>query len=144
MNIYDAVEVSPSNWKYIEQRKNLKESLILQHKPELLKEMNNISKPDFSNEALVREYFEQLQVRSEMIAEIPDSEVPMDFHVYEIKAGNNYLEMEIDYMWNVFQISYCGNMKNSVQDLYVYYGVSEEDIREKTERYSSLAAILSV
>lgn len=143
MDCYDAIEVNVSQRKYVEQRKNLKENLILQHKPELLGEMNNILRQDISNEDSVRKFLFQLQVRSEMIAKIPDSEISMDFHIYEIKAGDNYLDMEIDYNWNVFQVSYSGNFRKIAQDLYIYYGVNEDDIREKTERYSSLLAVLS-
>lgn len=143
MNRYGAIEVNANQRKYVEQRKSLKESLILQHKPELLGEMNNISHPDIYNEDAVRELLEQVQARSEVIAKIPDSEISMDFHIYEIKIDDSYLEMAIDYIWNVFGISYSGNLKKVAQDLYIYYGVSEDDISEKTERYSSLVAALS-
>ena len=32
-----------------------------------------------------------------MIAEMPDSIIPMDFHLYKIEINDNFLEMEIDY-----------------------------------------------
>ena len=58
--------------------------------------------------------------------------------------------MEIDYIWNIFGISsYSGNKKVMKQfekiskDLYIYYGVSEDDIKKKTERYLSLVTALS-
>lgn len=146
---YKAVEVSATERQYVEQRKSLKEGLILRNKPELLEALKDISKPDISNEDSIREYFEQLQDRSEMINEIPESEMPMDFHIYKIEMSENYLEMEIDFIWNVFSVSYSGNkqtikqVKKIAQDLYIYYGVSEDDIREKSERYSSLLMALS-
>lgn len=133
---------------FIEQ-KNLKESLILQHKPEVLGEMKDIPKPDVSNEESVREYFCKIKTRSEMIAEMPDNVIPMNFHLYEIRIGDDSLEMEIDYIWNIFGISYSGNKKVMKQfekiskDLYIYYGVSEDDIKKKTERYLSLVTALS-
>ena len=105
--------------------------------------MSDISEPDLSDEDSVKDFFNQLQMRSEMIAKIPDYEMPMDFHIYEIKVGDNCLEMHIDYMWEIFAISYSGNMQKIAQALYIYYGVSEDDIREKTERYSALLAVLS-
>lgn len=57
--------------------------------------------------------------------------------------------MEIDYIWDIFGVSYGGSkkamkqLKKISQDLYIYYGVTEEDIRSKSERYSSLLATLS-
>ena len=84
-----------------------------------------------------------------MIAEMPDSIIPMDFHLYKIEINDNFLEMEIDYTWNIFGMSYSGNkavmkkFKKIARDLYCYYGVTEEDIVNKTERYSSLVTSLS-
>lgn len=123
--------------------------MILQHKPEVLGEMKDIPKPDVSNEESVREYFCKIKTRSEMIAEMPDNVIPMNFHLYEIRISDDSLEMEIDYIWNIFGISYSGNKKVMKQfekiskDLYIYYGVSEDDIKKKTERYLSLVTALS-
>ena len=153
MNKYDLIEINVAERKYIVQRINLKESLILQHKPEVLGEMKDIPKPDISNEESVRQYLDKIKARSEMItemiAEMPDDIIPMNFHLYEIRIGDDVLEMEIDYIWNIFGISYSGNRKvmkkfeKISKDLYLYYGVSEDDIKKRTERYSSLVAALS-
>ena len=148
-NKYDVVEINVAERKYIVQRINLRESLILQHKPEVLGEMKDIPKPDISNEESVRKYMDKIKARSEMIAEMPDDIIPMNFHLYEIRIGNDVLEMEIDYIWNIFGISYSGDRKVIKQfekiskDLYIYYGVSEDDIKKKTKRYLSLIAELS-
>ena len=149
MNKYDLIEVKSTERKYIEQRINLKESLILQHKPEVLGEMKDIPTPDISNEESVIQYLDKIKARSEMIAEMPDDIIPMNFHLYEIRIGDDVLEMEIDYIWNIFGISYSGDRKSMKQfekiskDLYIYYGVSEDDIKKRTERYSSLVVALS-
>ena len=148
-NKYDVVEINVAERKYIVQRINLKESLILQHKQEVLGEMKDIPTPDISNEESVRQYLDKIKARSEMIAEMPDDIIPMNFHLYEIRIGDDVLEMEIDYIWNIFGISYSGNRKvmkkfeKISKDLYLYYGVSEDDIKKRTERYSSLVAALS-
>ena len=148
-NKYDVVEINVAERKYIVQRINLKESLILQHKQEVLGEMKDIPTPDISNEESVRQYLDKIKARSEMIAEMPDDIIPMDFHLYEIRIGDDVLEMEIDYIWNIFGISYSGDRKvmkkfeKISKDLYLYYGVSEDDIKKRTESYSSLVAALS-
>ncbi len=111
--------------------------------------MKDIPTPDISNEESVRQYLDKIKARSEMIAEMPDDIIPMNFHLYEIRIGDDVLEMEIDYIWNIFGISYSGDRKAMKQfekisrDLHLYYGVSEDDIKKKTERYSSLVAALS-
>lgn len=147
---YETVEVEPTKRNFIEQRNNLKENLILQHKPEILGEMKNIPVPDTSNEAAFREYINKIEARSKMIAKMPDDVIPMDYHLYEIRARDVLLEMEIDYIWDVFGVSFIGTDKTIKQlrkiskDLYHYYGVNEEDIRNKTERYTALVAALSL
>ena len=148
-NRYNLMEIDATERKYIEQRKNLKESLILQHKPEILGEMKDIEKPDISNEESVREYFRKKEDRSKRIAEMPEHVIPMNFHLYEIRIDKDSIEIAIEYNWNIFGISYSGKRKVMKQfkkiskDLYRYYGVSEDDIKRKTERYSSLIMALS-
>ena len=60
---YELTETAPADREYIEQIKCLKESLILQYKPELLGEMKDIPVPDFSNEASVKEYLGKIKFR---------------------------------------------------------------------------------
>lgn len=56
-NSYNLIETNSSERKYIEQQNNLKESLILQHKPEILGEMKDIPKPNIYNENLLENIF---------------------------------------------------------------------------------------
>ncbi len=70
--------------------------------------------------------------------------------IYEIKSDGDCLEIEIDYTRDTFGVSFSGDKKKMkyfkkiAKDLYVYYGVSENDISKKTERYLSLLGILSM
>ena len=65
------------------------------------------------------------------------------------KVHYDLVEIEVDYTWNIFGISYSGNksvikrFKKIARDLYCYYGVSEEDIKNRTKRYSSLVTELT-
>ena len=146
---YGAVEISRNQRRYLESYKNLRESLIIRNKPELLGELRDIQKLDTYNEDTIKEMFCQIELRSEVIANISEHEMHMDFHIYEIKIEDGSMEIEIDYMWDVFGISYSGSKKIMKQfrkiarDIYIYYGVTEEDIRDKSERYSSLLITLT-
>lgn len=150
MKKYGAKEVSVTDRKYEEQRKYHKENLVLMHKLELLGKMKDIQNCDFSNDNAIREFLEKSEIRSQMISKIPDNEINIDFHMYEIKIGNSHIEIKVDNFWNVFSISCSGNKKDIkhlnkiLQDLYIYYGVSEEDIREKSDRYLSLLNVLTL
>lgn len=147
---YDAVEVDISQRKYALQRNCLKESLIGRYKPELLGELAEVIRPDEYTSETVKVLQDQFLARRKRVEDISEEQMPMNFHIYEISLDDGSLEMEIDYRWNVFGISYSGSkktmkrMKEIAKDLYLYYGVSEEDIRQKSERYHSLLATLSV
>ena len=119
------------------------------YKPELLGQRKDIPKPDFHNEESVKNFLNEMEIRNKLIDQMPDNVIPMDFHLYEIKIGEDLMEIEVDYTWNIFGISYSGNksvikrFKKIARDLYCYYGVSEEDIKNRTKRYSSLVTELS-
>lgn len=77
-------------------------------------------------------------------------ELPAISCIYEIKIENGYLDIEIDDTRETFGVSYSGKQRAMkyfravVKDLYLYYGVSEEDMRHQTERYLALLNILSM
>lgn len=77
-------------------------------------------------------------------------EFPDASHMYEIKADDYRLEIEMDDTKDTFSVSFSGNKKKRkhfrkiAKDLYLYYGVSENDISQKTERYLSLLGVLSL
>lgn len=145
---YHAVEMSEQQMSYIEQRKCLKESLIITNKPELLGDMNEIPKPKEYTEDTIKEMQRQIQLRSEMIADMPDDVIPMDFHIYEIHVDEGWMEIAIDHLWDILECSYSGNkkvmklLKEMAQDIYLYYGVTQEDVENKSKRYSSLVTML--
>lgn len=149
---YHAVEMSKQRMSYIEQRKCLKENLIMKNKPELLGDMREISVPEEYNESTIKEMQRQIQLRSDMIAAMPDDVVPMDLHIYEIhrNEGQGYMEIAVDSIWGMLGASYSGSKKTMKQfrkiekDICLYYGVTEEDVRDKSERYSSLVTMLSI
>lgn len=147
--VYGATEVPETAHRYMEQRKCLKESLIIENRPELLGDMQEIHRPEEYNEDTIKELHQQLQRRSEFIANIPDEHMPMDFHMYEIRWYRGKMSLDIDFKWDILGCSYSGSKQDMKQlrkisrEIYTYYGVSEDDIRNNTKRYSSLITTLS-
>ena len=146
---YDLVEINPAATNWIERQKNLKASLIMQHKPELLGQRKDIPKPDFHNEESVKNFLNEMEIRNKLIDQMPDNVIPMDFHLYRVQVGDSMFEMGIDYKWDILGISYSGDKKEMKfyekisKELYRYYGVEEADIKNKTKRYSALVTVLS-
>ena len=94
---YKFTETAPTDREYLEQRECLKESLILQYKPEVLGEMQDIPAPDYTDEEAIKKYIEKMEVRREMIAELPDNIIPMDFHLYRVQVGDG-IRLQVGYI----------------------------------------------
>ena len=146
---YGAVEVSQQSFNYQEQRKCLKASLVMHHRPDLLGELMDLEPPEGEDVETLKAFWEQLQEREKMAAEITDDIFPVDFHIYAIKCPENcMMQIGVETVWQVIDGSSSGDKKTMKQlrklfkKIYLYYGVTAEDIKNETERYKSLLAAL--
>lgn len=146
---YGAVEVSQQSHNYLEQRKCLKASLVMRHRPDLLGELMDLETPKGEDVEALKAFWEQIQGREKMAAEIADDIFPLDFHIYEVKCPENcMMQIGVETVWQAIDGSFSGDKKNMKQlkklfrEIYLYYGVTSEDIKNETERYKSLLATL--
>ena len=147
--VYGAVVVSQQSHNYLEQRNSLKASLIMRHRPDLLGELMNLEPPEGENVEALKEFWEQIQERERRAEEIADDIFPIDFHIYEIRwAENDRMRIGVETVWQVFDVSFSGDKKTmkwlnkQLKGIYLYYGVTAEDIKNETERYKSLLGAL--
>ena len=146
---HGAVEVSQQSHSYLEQKQSLKTSLIMRHRPDLLGELMNLEPPDGEDVEALKIFMEQIHERNRMAAEIADDIFPIDFHIYEIKwAENDRMRIGVETVWQVLDGSFSGEKKTMKQlrklykKIYLYYGVTAEDIKNEMERYKSLLGAL--
>ncbi len=146
---HGAVEVSQQSHNYMEQKQFLKASLIMRHRPDLLGELINLKPPEGENVEALKAFCEKVQERRNRAAEIADDIFPIDFHIYEIKwSENDRMRIGVETVWQVLDGSFSGDKKTRKQleklfkRLYLYYGVTAEDIKNETERYKSLLGVL--
>lgn len=146
---HGAVEVSQQSHNYLEQKQSLKASLIMRHRPDLLGELMNLEPPEGEDIEALKAFMEQIHERSRMAEKIADDIFPIDFHIYEIKwAENDRMRIGVETVWQVLDCSFSGDKKTRKQleklfkRLYLYYGVTAEDIKNETDRYKSLLGVL--
>ena len=146
---HGAVEVSQQSHNYMEQKQFLKASLIMRHRPDLLGELINLEPPEGEDVEALKAFCEKIQERRNRAAEIADDIFPLDFHIYEIKwSENDRMRIGVETVWQVLDGSFSGDKKTRKQleklfkRLYLYYGVTAEDIKNETERYKSLLGVL--
>ena len=146
---HGAVEVSQQSHNYLEQKQSLKASLIMRHRPDLLGELINLEPPEGEDVEALKAFCEKIQERRNRAAEIADDIFPIDFHIYEIKwSENDRMQIGVETVWQVLDGSFSGDKKTMKQlrklykKIYLYYGVTAEDIKNETERYKSLLGVL--
>ncbi len=146
---YGAVEVPQQSHNYLEQRNSLKASLIMRHRPDLLGKLMDLELPEGEDMESLKAFWEQTQERERRAEEIADDIFPIDFHIYEIRwAENDRMRIGVETVWQVLDVSFSGDKKTmkwlnkQLKGIYLYYGVTAEDIKNETERYKSLLGAL--
>ena len=93
------------------------------------------------NHGFLKAFWEQIQERERMAAEIADDIFPLDFHIYAIKCLENcMLQIGVETVWQVIDGSFSGDkktlkeLKDLFKKIYLYYGVIAEDIKNETFR----------
>lgn len=147
---YDAQEIPTDSKRYVRERKSLKESLILKYNPELLKDLPKLEPPKNMEKESIKAYLAKVEEYTDQASQVPEELFPLDFHIYEMHfEGIGDMHFTVEKNWNVFSGGYSGKTKYMKklakinQDIYLYYGVTEEDIKRKSERYSILVTILA-
>jgi len=93
-----------------------------------------------------QKFLNRVELFRKKVEEISDEEFPMDFHIYEIQIPEvGMLQVAIEKVWEKFGVSYNGKpeLREIMKEIYLYYGVSKQDISEKSERYEELVRQLS-
>lgn len=149
---YGAVETDSQYPYYQERKRGMRYSLIQRCQPELLGPQKTILPPkDFQDEEALNLWQEQIeewhQECQRRVNAISQEVFPTDYHLFLIsKEDKGTMEIEIDTLCPNVSISYSGDqrlMESISKDIYLYFGVSQEDIDKKSPRYQTLLIALS-
>ncbi len=149
---YGAVEADAASSRYAERKAEMKCSLLQRERPELLDGMKQILPPDnlqdtAAVQAWMREVDEWTESCRKKAEALPEELFPTEYHLYLIDRGEEcQLEVEMEYRRQIMAVSGTGNLKEIgkiEKDIYRYFGVTEEDIKNKTERYGMLVTVLA-
>lgn len=148
---YQAEEIPETSRRFQAKRKYCKEALVQKCQPELIGESLEIERPDTADEQSVKDFLKRVEALQEKAANVPEELFPMDYHLYHIKLeslGDIYFEIEKNHVYFSATSSEAkkGKIKQVqqvVKDIYQYYGVSEQDIAENSERYMQLVSVMA-
>ena len=151
---YGFVEADRTAPDFIVQYEQMRTSSLFEHRPDLVEgqEIDFDIDPSEDHEVILRKLREKTDKEREIAASIPREIFDIDYHEY-IKTGkdiNDSMSIIIERNYAYFGGGAQGS-KLSIRkwnkifkDVYRYYGVSEEDIKNKTERYKDLVFELSL
>ena len=136
--------------KYQDEYNELRASYILQYKPELLGELAYIPDLTEHTEEAVKEYLNLMKSRQEVAKSIPVELFDIDFHKFIKEDGDNEAHFIIEKTRDYIGGGASGN-NNTVRkhnrdfkQVYKYYGVSQEDINNKTDRFEEVVRMLAL
>lgn len=150
VNVLGYREIGFDRPEYQEEYNELRASYILQYEPELLGELAMIPDLTEHTEEAINAYLEQMKLREEAAKGIPVELFDIDFHKFVKKEGGNESHLIVEKTRNYIGGGASGNTKtvrrhkSEFKQVYRYYGVSQEDIDNKTERFEEVVRMLAL
>lgn len=140
-----------------EQYCGIKAALVREHAPELLGEPpQGIDSSDLENEEAIQKYLAECEAYQERAMAVSEEQFPMNYHHYRITleecgvidVGIEYVNGFLEAAWTTINCNRRKNTKSKLdrvcKDIYLYYGVTKDDIEKNTERMKSLMAVLTI
>jgi len=144
---YDFVEVSRESKKYQHLYQELRSSFILQYEPQLLGEYATLPELKSQNAEDVKVFLEQMRLRQEKAREVPEELFSLDYYYFEKQVKDLHMEIQLesqfDYIGGGTSGKRISKFHKIYKDVYKYYGVSEDDIKNDTKRYQNLVRTLA-
>ena len=151
VNVHGFREADSNAEEVLEEYKEMRASFLIRYAPELLGEYAANSPLKSADEEEVRKFLEQGRQRIQKAMEIPVTEFDIDFHKFTKNLGDAEDEMHIiiEKKYGHIGGGVSGSKKllkkfdGIYKEIFQYYGVSKEDIENKSERYKDVVRALS-
>ncbi len=149
INKHGFVEIDNDEVRF--ERDEMRASFIVQYAPELLGEYATMPRLKSESKEDIEEHIKQFQVRQQRAMEVPISEFDIDFHKFQISHEdiNDNMYINIEKRFAYIGCGVSGDKKvmrrfhRIFKDVHRYYGVTAEDIKNKSKRYEQVIRALS-
>ena len=133
------------------ERDELRASFIMQYAPELLGEYATMPPLKSESREDIEAHMKQFQIRKQRAEEVPVSEFDIEFHKFQISFDdiNDNMYIIIEKRFDYIGGGVSGDKKQMrrfhriFKDVHRYYGVTAEDIKNKSKRYEQVIRALS-
>lgn len=149
---YGAVELSEDDREYQRHLENCKAALVQKHRPDLLGEsLDKFCPKDCEDMEALECFMKKVEEYHKMAGAVSLKVFPMDYHYYNIATEDGgRVQVEIELLHNVFLCGYSAKKGKEKQgdaimkDIYKYYGMMRADFENKTERFHSYLAMMTI
>ena len=149
VNVHGFVELDNDKVRF--ERDEMRASFIMQYAPELLGEYATMPRLKSESKEDIEAHIKQFQVRQQRAMEVPVSEFDIDFHKFQISHEdiNDNMYINIEKRFGYIGGGVSGDKKvmrrfhRIFKDVHRYYGVTAEDIKNKSKRYEQVIRALS-
>lgn len=148
VNTYGFVKLDADSDEVREEYRQMRASFILQYAPELLGEYATIPSLKSTSQEDVKAQIALIEERMKKASEIPVSMFDIDMYkfVKQYDDINERVHIIIEKKYGYIGGGACGRkneFRKIYKDIHRYYGVTKEDIEQKTARYEDIVRTLS-
>lgn len=149
-NVLEFIEIPKTDERYIEEYNDTRASYIMQHRPELLGDLAKMPVLKERTKEAYLEYTEQFNLRQKAAEAVPMELFDIDLHMFRKVEGGNESHIFVEKTYSKISGGasgtprYTKSFNRVYKKIYKYYGVTQADIENKTERYKDLLSTLSV
>lgn len=148
VDVHGFTELCPE--ETVEEYNEMRASFLIQYAPNLLGDFAVLPPLKSESQEDLRAYVMQAEARTQKAKEIPSTEFDIDFHKFRISFEdiNDNIHFVIEKRFGYIGGGASGNKKivkrfrRLDKDIHRYYGVTEEDIKTKSERYKEVVRAL--
>ena len=134
-------ELSQESKVYQHEYKELRAGFLMQHAPELLGEHRERPQLRGQSEEEIREFMDAVKAQKQVALQVPIEDFDIEFRMLKKKLGDGEQHILIEKRYAYIGGGASGNTKMVKQfkkvfrAVHRYYGVTKEDIENKTRRY---------
>ena len=149
VNVFGFVEIDNDEVRF--ERDEMRASFIMQYAPELLGEYATMPRLKSESKEDIQAHIREFQERQQRATEIPVEKFDIDFHKFQISFEdiNDNMYIIVEKRFACIRGGVSGDKKvmrkfhRIFKDVHRYYGVTAEDIKNKSKRYEQVIRALT-
>ena len=134
-------ELEATSKVYQHEYRELRASFLIQHAPELLGELKERPRLAGQSEEEIRAFMDAVEVQKQAALQVSKEDFDIDFRMFKKHLGDSEQHLLIEKRYVYIGGGASGStkvvkqFKKVFRAVHCYYGVTEEDIENKTRRY---------